>query len=83
MNRRSINLLSGSPDPGGEDGSVAVAQANLYHLLDQWSGMEEAEWTPDRVSDLRRHIIEIFNRHAGAEQWFHIWRTENPGAKLP
>jgi len=82
MNRRSINLLSGSTDPGGEDGSPAVAQANLYHLLDRWSGMDEAEWTDDRVSDLRRDILKIFFRHAGADLWFRIWRSQNPGAKL-
>jgi len=61
-----------------------VDQVKLYGLLDQWSGIkeEEGEWTPDRVSDLRRHIIEIFNRHAVAEHWFRIWRSQNPGARL-
>jgi len=83
MNRRSINLLSGSPaDPQLPDGSTALAQLSLYSLLDSWAGMKEETCRADQVDQLRGQIIEIFIRHAGAEQWFHIWRTENPGARL-
>jgi hypothetical protein len=83
MNRCSINLLSGSPDdPQLPDGSTALAQLSLYSLLDSWSGMNEETCRADQVDQLRGQIIEIFNRHASAEQWFQIWRSKHPGARL-
>jgi hypothetical protein len=44
--------------------------------------MNEETCRADQVDHLRGQIIEIFNRHAGAEQWFQIWRSENSGARL-
>ena len=80
MDRRRINLLSGHDVT--DEKSSSVARANLYHLLDRWAGMDEATCSADQVDSLRREIIDFFLTHTEAEEWFQVWRAQNPGAKL-
>jgi len=80
MDRRRINLLSGHDVT--DEKSSAVARANFCHLLDRWARMDEATHSADQVETLRQDILNIFIKHEEAEEWFRIWREQNPGARL-
>ena len=80
MDRRRINLLSGHDVT--DEKSSAVARANLCHLLDRWAGMDEATHSADQVETDCRNILNVFLTHEEAEEWFRIWRAQNPGARL-
>ena len=80
MDRRRINLLSGHDVT--DEKSSSVARANLYHLLDRWAGMDEATCSAEQLETDRRDILNIFITHEEAEEWFRIWRAQNPGVKL-
>jgi hypothetical protein len=67
----SGDTLSHPPDP----------KARLWILLDTWTGVDEAAWTPEAVDRLKDEILDIFKAHPEAERWFREWRAAHPAAR--
>lgn len=55
----------------------------LWALLDTWSGMHEAEWTPEAVDRLKNRVMDVFSECPRlAPVWFGAWRKAHPDARL-
>jgi len=57
-------------------------KARLWHVLDEWVGLDEATTSAGDMTRLKDELMDLFATHPEAEGWYREWRATRPEAQL-